>query len=329
MSKVTAFRARTSRAHCVMPRSFRLYARRHRLVYHTRHQDREPRDQAEIWKVLPVTSPLKGFIFQLERCPETGTLHLQGYVKWDRKVTEARVFAVLGRCSILSCERSDAANIRYASKEDTRVEGPWVVGDIQSQQGKRTDLDMVQEAVISGATQHELLTEHYRGAARYWAHVLRLRNSLGRREERAPPTVRVYVGQPGIGKTRRAVYESQEGGGGYFIPLPNGPRDTPWFGEYDGQQPILVDDFNGQWSVDFFKRLTDRYPIDVPVKHGFVAVRSTLIIFTSNYDVDQWWPTISQVDLQAVMRRITVVKIDEPWTPPDDLSEEAPLSPVF
>ena len=74
---------------------------------------------------------------QLERGSETGRLHLQYFVQMERSRRLAHMRAVI-------CDRShwepmygSVAQARaYATKEDTRVEGPWEFG-LMSSVGKR------------------------------------------------------------------------------------------------------------------------------------------------------------------------------------------------
>lgn len=65
------------------------------------------------------------FVFQLE-CGETGTMHLQGYVRFEKKCRPKSVFMNKGihweKC------RNIKKSIEYCQKEDTRVEGPWLRG---------------------------------------------------------------------------------------------------------------------------------------------------------------------------------------------------------
>ena len=48
---------------------------------------------------------------------------------------------------------------------------------------------------------------------------------------------------------------------------------------------------------------TDRYPCTVPIKGGFCTVKPKNIVITSNYNIDEWYPTAKNLD--ALERRIT------------------------
>ena len=74
---------------------------------------------------------------------------------------------------------------------------------------------------------------------------------------------------------------------------------------------ILFDDveINVIPSPSFFKRLTDRYPIQVPIKGGFITWKPRVIVFTSNTHPKEWWPSLSDYDWDTIERRITKIDV--------------------
>ena len=81
-------------------------------------------------------------------------------------------------------------------------------------------------------------------------------------------------------------------------------------------------------SIDLFKRITDVYPMTVPIKGGSVSWNCETIVLTSNNPLEWWWDT-SFADLEAVKRRVKVFKY------PEDRDEayrflggEAPVPPA-
>lgn len=80
---------------------------------------------------------------------------------------------------------------------------------------------------------------------------------------------------------------------------------TPWFDGYNGQDVMLLDDFGpGMMCINFLKRLLDRYPVQLPVKGGSVALRAKTIFITSNYMMSEWYPKAGAMDYEALLRRI-------------------------
>lgn len=68
-------------------------------------------------------------IFQLERGESTGRLHVQGYVEFKRPTRRSAAKLAIGNVTANVQERR-GTRIQardYASKEETRVSGPWSV----------------------------------------------------------------------------------------------------------------------------------------------------------------------------------------------------------
>jgi len=79
-------------------------------------------------------------VWQVEK-GENGTCHLQGYVEWKNQKTLVSLKKWLPEAH-WEVRRGTAEQARaYCMKEDSRVEGPWEIGEISKpEQGKRSDL---------------------------------------------------------------------------------------------------------------------------------------------------------------------------------------------
>ena len=87
---------------------------------------------------------------QLERGSETGRLHLQYFVQMERSRRLAHMRTVIcDRSHWEPMYRSVAQARAYATKEDTRVEGPWEFG-LMSSVGKRRGLEEAVDCVKAG-----------------------------------------------------------------------------------------------------------------------------------------------------------------------------------
>ena len=102
------------------------------------------------------------YIFQLEKAPTTGRLHYQWYLRFASNVSLSRVAkifnSVCGGVSGVHCEIAKGTEeecVRYCSKEDTRVGGPWEFGE-RARAGKRNDLSRVREILESGGGMREV-----------------------------------------------------------------------------------------------------------------------------------------------------------------------------
>jgi len=116
-------------------------------------------------------------------------------------------------------------------------------------------------------------------------------------------TVKVFLGDPGTGKTKKAV----EDAGGYtncYI-LTKMSKGSIWFDGYEGEDTLIIDDFDSGWSIEYraLLRILDGHPLRLPIKGGFLYALFTNVVITCNVPVDRWYPL--EKDIRALQRRIT------------------------
>lgn len=72
---------------------------------------------------------IKYGIWQVEECPDTGKLHVQGYFEWRSPVRLAAAKRAIGDPQAhLEARRGSREQARdYCSKEESRRDGPWSV----------------------------------------------------------------------------------------------------------------------------------------------------------------------------------------------------------
>lgn len=92
------------------------------------------------------------------------------------------------------------------------------------------------------------------------------------------PIVLWFYGETGTGKTRTAMQIAEESGLRYWI---SSDPELKWFDGYNGQEYAIIDDFRRQGiKFSWILRLTDRYPLLVQVKGGYVRWIPLVIIIT-------------------------------------------------
>ncbi len=252
---------------------------------------------------------------QIERCPESGRLHLQAYGE-THAVTRDCLSRKLPRASLRRRHGSRFQAITYCIKNNTRIMGDvfWYpnkesFGDLNGNQGKRTDivefLDVMGEQGIDAA-----MEEHPEAFVRYHKGFERLndRRLYLAAQRDCPRDVFVLWGDPGTGKTR-AVFEHAKlkyGRDGYedVFRVPLG--STEWWNNYLNQPIILLDDFFGQLPLSRLLNLLDRYPVQLPTKGGFRSGTYSEVWITSNVPWEQWYVTAFEKHpllMQALKRR--------------------------
>lgn len=240
-------------------------------------------------------------IWQLERSPSTGRLHLQGYAEFTCALRMAQVKHILHDDTVHLEARQGSREqaIAYCRKDETRVRGPWEFGNLGDvQPGKRNDLDSVAGAVLAGQKLDTIVSEYpvqyikfKRGIEALYFERKREATREFRRLE-----VLVYYGDAGTGKTRTAVEKDPND---YYI-LDQGER--LWFDGYRGEKVLIIDDFYGWIKYGTLLRILDGYQYRCEIKGGFVYAEWTTVIITSNKPPSEWY---TQGMTAALRRRIT------------------------
>lgn len=241
-----------------------------------------------------ITTTARYGIIGYEVCPDTKRLHLQGYIAWDNPRSLQKFQKDIGLKKFhYECSRGTALqNKSYCSKDGVF----WEHG-ILPQQGERTDWQAAINHLDNGNDIQTVVSEqpHLLPSIR----ALQTYKSLITKSIHRDVKVIFLIGSPGTGKTRWA-YEN-------YPELYSKP-DGQWWDGYTGQDTILLDDYYGDIPYSTFLKVLDRYPLNLPVKGGFVGARYTTVIITSNKSFTQWYLESNN----AIKRRIhQIINLDE------------------
>lgn len=232
---------------------------------------------------------------------ESGTYHFQGYVQFSQPTTMSRVRSAIGGAPHLEIRAgSHQEAVRYVSKEDTRVDGPYEYGQPVDDQGARNDLATFYKLVRGGKDDLQLADNNFGLFSRYLRGIDRVR--LCASEPRKEKTrVILVIGPSGSGKTSW-VHKFKVGG------LYTKGKDIWWNG-YGGNSVhpnVLFDDMGDWFPYQSLLDVCDRYPTVVPQKLGSpVVFNSGTIYITSVRTPRLWYP--SQHSLIEFYRRVDIV----------------------
>lgn len=255
--------------------------------------------------------------WQVERA-QTGRLHVQAYVRFKRNVAVSRVRALVAPGHVEVARGTEQDNIKYCSKEESRVCGPWQHGK-EKAQGKRNDIMMVREAIKQGKGLREIAQEatSYQGLRS--AQLLLSYLEPGRNFK---PEVRWYYGSTGSGKTRAAIEE--------FPQAYMSGKDGKWFDGYDAHPVCIIDDFRKSFcAFDVLLRLIDRYPFRVECKGGSRQFLARVIIFTCPWHPKILYENHPDEAIEQLMRRIDVEKQFGQIVPPPQYHSVGACAPHF
>jgi len=180
-----------------------------------------------------------------------------------------------------------------------KKDGLWIEHGTMSNQGARTDLA---EALNSCVTLAEFVKNYEELFVRYH-NGIKDAYSLRPKLPREPVIVEWWYGPTGTGKSH-AAHE-------FYPKAFICGKCLNWFNGYNGHDTVIIDDFRKDMcSFAWFLRLTDKYPMDVPTKGGFVDWRPKRIVITCPRRPEEEFVrhnelgTVVYEDIEQVRRRI-------------------------
>jgi len=235
---------------------------------------------------------------------EQGTPHYQGYVMFTKKRSIKQLVESLPEGIHWAARRGSHAQARdYASKEDSRVYGPWTTGE-EPKQGERTDLASVAE-YVKDHTMAEVAEAFPSQFIRYEKGITSYKNIMTPDRSELTKLI-IYWGPPLTGKSThvKTTYPNA-------FWLKRGRTGEPWWDGYDGQDTVVIDEFYGWIGVDTMSRLVDFTPYYVEHKGKSVKFTSKLIVIISNKSPEDWW----HCELYGMRRRLDAAEVHHVRTP--------------
>lgn len=260
----------------------------------------------EPWAALP--DDVAYLVWQKEQGAQ-GTVHLQGYVRLKKSLSIGRVKEVLSMpgAHLEKANGSEEQCHAYCTKAETRVGGPWTLGDYLPSQGQRSDIKACAALISEGKGLSAVAAAHPETFIKYARGLAALKAALEKREMRPEIQVVVIWGPTGVGKSHWAWNN---------FPLDrmfgwNANSGKPWFDGYAGEDILVIDEYSGEQELAFLNRVLDRYPLTVEVKGSSVQAAWTKVIITSNLEPTNWYSSFAAHGrntperIQSLLRRLT------------------------
>lgn len=243
--------------------------------------------------------------WQIERCPTSGKLHAQGACWFKDGKTPQAGRAYFNETPQTMYYFAPIANIKgaheYVNKEESRVWGPWTVGELPEDVGRgaRTDLDRDFKLALEGAVSDVSASSMMR-YTRGVMHAFKIGNELRWGNVLRKLEVHVLWGKPGAGKS---MFYWNKYADAYRGATPRADG-TMWFNGYREQNVIILDDFPPKREVDYtwFLKLLDSYPFQVETKGDTLWAAWSVVAITSMVHPQKWF---KNEDFRALERRIT------------------------
>jgi len=231
-----------------------------------------------------------------------GTYHWQGYAQFSKALTLNQVKKFLPRAHIESVKGTQKQAIDYCKKDGHFDE----YGTLKTHGGQKANKNKekyaeIKKKIISDkvSLRSVVLDDCDNTAQVKFAEIMEKYGGL----EENTRNVKIfwYYGATGCGKSHSAF--AQVNRKNYW----KASENLKWFDGYCGQEDVIIDDFrSGHCTFAFLLQVLDIYPLQVPVKGGFVRWSPKRIFITSPFHPKDCYKNIE--DKSQLIRRITEIK---------------------
>lgn len=237
-----------------------------------------------------------------EEVGEQGTPHLQGRITFKRayRLTALKKLHPQAHWEVTKAKQDTL----YMRKKDSKI-----IIDKACGQGKRSDLDAVEQNIKAGYSLKRIAEENTKAMIKYARGIEATYYHIQNGDEpyETPDCRGMWIyGIPGCGKTSSVL--NHYGRSNIYWKSTKGD----WFCGYTNQAVILLDDYGKkstcQW--DLMKRWMDRYDVTGERKGGNVQLSHDVFVITSNYTPEEIFANDPAM-LQAVLRRCVVHNMNE------------------
>ncbi|ALE29701.1 replication associated protein [Lake Sarah-associated circular virus-29] len=212
------------------------------------------------------------FAYQHEVAPTTGYRHYQGYLELVTKNRHTWIQNQLLKHGLhfeylVGAKGLPKQAWAYATKEDTRADGPWTFGEPRDSE-KANKSWLFVKAIKSGATDAELCDSFPGMMTNSFSNANRIRQAYGVQlpepERTVPLELYLFYGPSGTGKSQFARDQARLAKmNPYVLPIGKDFWVTP---AMCGKKYYIIDDFKSNLGLSDLLRLLDTYPVEAPNK---------------------------------------------------------------
>lgn len=230
---------------------------------------------------------IRGLAWGREKCPKTGNDHNQCYIQFYSQQRGSKIQKIVkNKCHYEVMHGSIKDNENYCSKEGKYTE----IGKFVSR-GYRSDLHSIKDDLKAGASMYDIMENYTGDFVRYHSGIKAMAGLVHKKQRKGWRDVEVTVlqGKAGTGKTRY-VYDKHGYENVYKFDAKHAKTD--FWGMYDGEDVLLIDDFNGWIQYSYMLQVLDGYPLQMNVKNGTTWANFTKVYITSNVSVSRWYSRV-------------------------------------
>lgn len=247
----------------------------------------------------PDTSLVDGlecrYIIYGKEVGESGTPHLQGFVSFKQAKSISAVIKLLPGCHV-EITKDIQASVTYCKKEGVYTErGQPLMSPKDKGEAEQLKWKAIRLAAESG--NYDTIPEKIRVTQIKTLDYIHDQASRKRKLDSVPLDNKWYYGESGTGKSKLARETYPDA----YIKMCN-----KWWDGYDGQEVVIMEDFNLEQSkflAHHLKIWSDHYPFPAEKKGGTMVIRPKTFIVTSNYSIEDCFQSDLTGALEPMLRR--------------------------
>lgn len=233
----------------------------------------------EIKEYVEGLEHFKYVVFQRECGHEMETIHIQMFIIFSISKRFSTIKSYFPTAHIEQSKGTNTQCRNYCSKSDTRISGPFESGEF-AEERSRSDIKGFMQLVDAGASDYELAQLYPTLFLKECNKLTLLRNvkNIDYSKQRRDVEVFYIYGSAGSGKTTYVedltIYDSC-----FSVDT----FDNSAFTGYKGEQTLIIDEFKGQFSLQFMNRLLDGSPVKLRGLNSLVPACFKKVYIISNY----------------------------------------------
>lgn len=232
---------------------------------------------------------------------DQGTPHLQGYVVLKPSRLSA-MKKLLPRAHWEVAKGNTDQNVEYCSKQGDVIEiGVRPVEKGKAEKQRWADAWQALTAGDMDAVPEDIKIRYYRTCKDI------VKDHMVKPPDAEDVTGVWIYGPAGVGKSRMA---REQYPGAYY------KNQNKWWDGYQGEEYVIIDDFDSKELAHHLKIWCDRYSFIAETKGGGIHIRPKKIVITSNFSIEQLFDSCPQVTIDALRRRFHVTHLWGPWPAP-------------
>jgi len=240
-------------------------------------------------------------VYGYERAPVTGTAHLQGFIifKKNMRISALKKIHPTAHWEIARGSNQQAADYCKGLTPDKQPNTIVERGDMPADkgEGEKERWAVAKRACIAGNLEEipdDIFMRYYRTCKEI------KKDYMAKPDDAADVTGVWYHGPPGCGKSHSARVDYPDA----YMKMQN-----KWWDGYQGEESVILDDFDCKELGHHIKIWADRYSFLAETKGGAINIRPKKFIITSNYLPGSLWD--DAVLVAAVLRRFTFVEMHQ------------------